>query len=100
MAKRTQSKNKPEKKFGQYPGGIGVAIWLNTIETDAGTRKVRSITISPRRYRDPDTGDWKDAASYRPGDVPALIFGLQKALEFIYTEPIPGQEQDDDEAPF
>ncbi len=93
--------NRPEKKIGPYPGGIGVAIWLNTIETDDGPRKIRSITVSPRRYRDPETGEWKDAPSYRPGDLPALIFALQKAQEYVYTTPIPGQqEEQEQEVPF
>lgn len=39
----------PEKKIGPFAGGIGVAVWLNTIENDdGGTRKDRSITLSPR----------------------------------------------------
>ena len=46
----------PELKIGPYPGGIGVAIWLNTVDTDHGPRKFRSITISPRRYRDSESG--------------------------------------------
>jgi hypothetical protein len=63
MAKSTASAAKrtpPEKKFGPFAGGIGVAIWLNTVETERGPRQTRSITISPRRYRDPETGEWKD----------------------------------------
>ena len=96
MPQRTQPQkavNRPEKKFGPYPGGIGVAVWLNTIQTDNGPRKVRSLTVAPRRYRDPESGEWKDAPSYRPGDLPALIFALQKAQEFCLTEPIPGEEE-------
>jgi hypothetical protein len=89
----------PEKKIGPYPGGIGVAVWLNTIETDEGLRRqIRSITISPRRYRDPDSGQWRDSPSFRPGDLPALIFALQKAQEFIYTSPIPGEDGDHEQA--
>lgn len=49
--------NRPAKKFGLYPGGIGVAVWLNTIETQDGPRKVRSITIAPRRYRAKKSGE-------------------------------------------
>lgn len=89
--------NRPEKKFGPYPGGIGVAVWLNTIETQHGSKKVRSVTISPRRYRDSKTGEWRDATSFRVGDLPALIFGLQKALEHSITSPLPG-ENDGQEA--
>lgn len=103
MPKSDQSagaRNRPEKKIGPF-GGIGVAIWLNEIETDDGTRQLRSITIQPRRYRDPETGEWKDAGSYRPGDLPALIFSLQKALEYVYTTPLPGPEESaDDETAF
>ncbi len=95
---RTQ--NRPEKKIGPYPGGIGVAIWLNTIDTPDGTRQIRSITISPRRYRDQQTGEWKDAGSYRPTDLPALLFALTKAQEYCYTTPLPGQGNADDEPPF
>jgi hypothetical protein len=103
MSKGTQSKksaNRPEASFGPYPGGISVAVWLNEVQTDGGTRKIRSITLSPRRYRDSKTGEWKDATSYRSADIPCLLFGLQKALEFIYTTPIPGQEDADGEVPF
>lgn len=84
---------KPEKKIGPFLGGIGAAIWLNTIETENGPRQVRSISLSPRRYRDSQTGEWKDAGSYRPGDLPALIYALQKAQEFCFTEPLPGEEE-------
>ncbi len=81
----------PEKKFAV--GGIGVAIWLNTIDSDDGsTKSFRSLTIAPRRYQDRQTGAWRDSASFNPGDLPALIFILSKAQEFIFTTPLPGQE--------
>ena len=86
------AKQRPEHKIGPYPGGIGIAIWVNTIQTDNGPRKVRSITVSPRRYRDAETGEWKDAGSYQPGDLPALIFALNKAQDFIYSNPLNGPE--------
>ena len=92
MPKRTpppRTPHPPEKKIGPYPGGIGVAIWLNTVETDGGKRQIRSVTISPRRYRDPESGEWRDSPSFRPGDLPALIFALQKAQEYVYTSPLP-----------
>ena len=101
MPEGRNATNRPEKKIGPYSAGIGVAVWLNTIETDQGSKKVRSITISPRRYRDPESGEWKDAPSFRPMDLPALIFALQKAQEYVYTTPIPGQEEEaKEETPF
>lgn len=92
----TRSKdNQPEMKIGPLPGGLGVAIWSNTVETDNGPRKVRSITFSPRRYRDAKTGEWKDSPSYQAGDIPALIFALQKAQEHIFLNPISNDDRTD-----
>ena len=92
----SRSANRPENKIGPFPGGVGVAIWLNTVQTDEGSRKIRSITLSPRRYRDPKTGEWKDSTSFQTGDIPALIFALQKAQEFVYTHPLGKNEEADD----
>ncbi len=101
MAKKSKPQARaakgPEKKIGPFAGGIGVAIWINTIETDDATKKVRSITIAPRRYRDSESGEWKDASSYRPADLPALIFALQKAQEYCYQTPLPGEQNTSDE---
>jgi hypothetical protein len=87
----TKPKRLPEKKIGPFNAGIGACVWLNTIETDNGSRTVRSITINPRRYFDRETNEWKDAASYNPADLPALIFALQKAQEYCYETVLPGQ---------
>jgi hypothetical protein len=76
----------PEQKFGPYSNGIGVAIWLN--ETNDGQRQFRSITISHRRYQDPTSGKWKDAKSFQPGDLPALMFALRQAQEYIIQHPL------------
>jgi hypothetical protein len=81
----------PEKKIGPFAGGISVAIWLNTAETDDGPRTFRSITLSPCRYLDRETGEWKDAISYNPGDLPALIYSLTKAQEYVFETPLPDQ---------
>jgi hypothetical protein len=89
----------PEAKFGPFPGGISVAVWLNTIQTADGPRKTRSITISPRRYRDDKTGEWRDAGSFRPGDIPTIAFALAKAQEYLFTTPIPDREDADGQEP-
>jgi hypothetical protein len=69
----------PERKWGPFHGGVGVAVWLNRVETDDGPRYYRSVTIAPRRFRDKQTGEWKDAGSLRSTDLPALVLGLEKA---------------------
>ena len=43
--------NRPELKIGPFQGGIGVAVWLNEIQTEAGTKLIRSITLSPLRVQ-------------------------------------------------
>lgn len=70
----------PEKKFGPYAGGVGVAIWINDVQGDDGkTRKMRSIKLAPRRYRDRETGEWRDRKAYFASDLPALLLALQKS---------------------
>ena len=82
----------PEHKIGPLAGGIGVVIWLNTVESKDGPKQFRSITIAPRRYQDRETGAWKDATSFNPSDLPALLFALQKAQEYVFTTALPGPE--------
>ncbi len=82
-----QSRRPPEKKFGPFHAGIGVANWLN--EAEDGERQFRSIAIAPRRYYDRDRKQWKDAGSYQPADVPALIYALQLAQAYCFETPLP-----------
>ena len=67
-----------EIKVGPFRDGIGVAVWLNEIQTEQG-QQTRSITIAPRRYLDQKTGEWEDAKSFRPGELSALIIALDVA---------------------
>src|SRR5205085_4730029 len=85
----------PELKIA-FQGGGGVAGWLNEVQTETGPTMIRSITLAPRRYRDRKTGEWKDSKSYRPGDLTALILGLEKAREHCLMRPLPGESSEDD----
>ena len=86
----------PEKKIGPFASGIGIAIWLNESHGEDGSpRQFRSITVNPRRYFDRESNQWKDATSYQQSDLPALIFAMQKALEYCYQTPVPGHEDGD-----
>ena len=79
-SKRTTTVPKrPEKKYGPFHGGVGLAVWLNQVQGDDGPRYFRSVTINARRYRDKTTGEWRDGGSLRATDIPALILGLEKA---------------------
>ena len=88
---------RPERKIGPFHAGLGVAIWLNSVETERGTRFFRSITIAPRRYRDAATGIWKSATSFRPGDLTTLTLALAEAHRYVTSTPLPGQAMDGDE---
>lgn len=93
-ANGSRQPRQPEKKIGPFAGGVGVAIWLNQIELqDGGSRMVRSITVAPRRYFDKESNQWKDAGSYNPSDLPALIFALTQAQAYCYTVPLPGESE-------
>jgi hypothetical protein len=96
-AARDRAAHPPEKKIGPFAGGVGVAIWRNRVETDNGPREIRSISIAPRRYQDRKTGEWRDSGSYRPQDLPALIFALSKAQEYVFTTPLAREPGEDDE---
>jgi hypothetical protein len=82
---------RPEKKIAPYGNGLGVAIWINEIESEGGARLVRSITINPKRYFNRDTGEWQDSGSLNIADIPAVIAVLQKAFDFCVSTPITGQ---------
>lgn len=97
-AKRATSRPRyPEKKWGPFHGGVGLAVWLNEVQTTAGPRFFRSVTVQPRRYRDKKTGIWKDAMSLRPTDLPALMLAMEAAVAFIAHTPLPGQAIEDEE---
>jgi hypothetical protein len=87
----------PEKKWGPFHGGVGLAVWLNEVETDNGPKYFRSITVTPRRYRDKKTGEWKDAASLRPTDLPALVLAMEAAVLFCQQTPLPGQPAEEEQ---
>src|SRR2546426_32045 len=87
---------RPEKKWGPFPGGVGVAVWLNEVETEQGKRFFRNISIAPRRYRDSKTGEWEDSGSFRPQDLGVLLLALEAAQAFIATTPLPGRPADEE----
>jgi hypothetical protein len=82
----------PERKWGPFHAGVAVCVWLNEVETAEGIRFYRSITISPRRYRDPKNHEWKDAGSLRPADLPSLILALSAAHQYVVDTPLPGEQ--------
>ena len=87
---------RPEKKYGPFHGGVGLAIWLNQVAGETGPRFFRSVTIAPRRYLDPKTGHWMDSSSFRATDMPALILALESAHAYMTNTPLPGDAAEED----
>jgi hypothetical protein len=100
MSKNKRAATEPRRpvhKIGPFHNGIGIAIWMNRVETEHGPRCFRSITVNARRYRDAKTGEWKDAASYRPVDLATLELAIAQARQYLATVPLPGQPVEGDE---
>lgn len=87
----------PEKKYVPFHGGVSLAIWLNEVETDEGTRFYRTVTLQGRRFRDRKTGEWRDAKSFRATDLPAVMLSIDAALAFMQNTPLPGQPAEAEE---
>ncbi len=93
---REPRKRFPEKKYGPFHGGVGLAIWMNEVETKFGIRYFRSVSLQPRRYLDRKTGQWMDAKSLRPTDIPALILAMEAAQHYMASTPLPGPAVEED----
>lgn len=94
---QAKPKQLPIFKIGPLSGGISVAVWNNEIEGEGGEiRIVRGISISPRRYLDRKSGEWRSTNSFRPNDLSAIIMALQKAQEYCITTPSQGEHSMDD----
>src|ERR1700674_1794721 len=96
-AKRAKNEPRyPEKKWGPFAGGSGVAVWLNRFQTENGIRYARSITFALRRFRDRKTDEWRDGA-YRSIDLPALLLAIQAAHDYCLSTPLPGEPAEQEE---
>jgi hypothetical protein len=72
--------NYPERQF-KARGGISSAIWRTQTTKNGRTFDKFSIKVQ-KRYKDPETGEWKGSELYLfPSEVPALVAVVQRALE-------------------
>lgn len=74
------STNRPVKEF--CVRNLSLAIWQNEGTRDGRPVTLHSVTVN-KRYRDPDTNEWKDSNSFFPDDLPRLRLLLDKAYEHI-----------------
>lgn len=108
MSQSQPKKNPPEKKITPVPNGVSAVIWLNQVDSDNGPPRVfRSITIETRRYFDRKANEWKSSPSISPTDLPILVYALEQARDYVFSEPLPGQGSaaarepgDDEDVPY
>jgi len=74
---------KPEKTF--RAGACSASVFLNERKTHDGTVKLPSVAFQCR-YRDDQSGEWKDASSMSPNEVARSLVVLQQALEYCWLE--------------
>jgi len=60
-------------------------VFLNERKTQDGTVELPSVAFQCR-YRDDQTGEWKDASSMSPNEVARALVVIEKALEFCWVE--------------
>lgn len=89
-----QPGRRPAKKFSFGGFGPSISVWHNTRDTTNGPRITRTITVSGSRYRDPQSGDWKEAA-LKPEDISAVIFLLKDCERWLAEVPVPSADNDD-----
>ena len=69
-------RKKPVK--GWRIGGICLDVWSNYISTQAGDIEVFRFSLR-KRYKDKQTGEWKDTNSYRINDLPKVALLCTRA---------------------
>ncbi len=65
-------------------GQITASVWVNEQESNGQTFKIPSVTIR-KSYTDQQTGEWKEASSFKGADLPKLQIVLEKAYEYCVT---------------
>ena len=76
-----QAPQKPVKEIRAI-GGITAAIWRNQKQDGERTVVQHSVRIQ-KRYRDSNTGEWKNSDYFFPSDLAKLMLVTQKAYEFV-----------------
>lgn len=76
----TQANDRPIREFRSR--GLKVAVWENQTEQDGQTVVQHSLTTQ-KRYRDRQTGEWKDSSTLFPDDILRMARLLERAYDWI-----------------
>ena len=83
--------NKPKKTY--RAGACSASVFLNERKTAEGTVRLPSVAFACR-YRDEESGEWKDASSMSPNEVARSLVVLQQALQYCWVELEEARRQD------
>lgn len=89
---KTPKANMPKAKF--RIGAITATVWENKGQTKEGKEFINKSVALKRSYKDAK-GEWQETDSYKQNDIPKAILALQKAYEFLATEPKATTEEED-----
>ncbi len=79
----------PVTKF--RAGAVSCALWENKANVNGRNITIVKATVE-RRYKDND-GTWKSTGSYGRGDIPLVVFCLQKAFGYMLEERSLGDDE-------
>lgn len=77
---KPQDSQQPVKEF--RVGGISTSVWSNESEKDGRIVRRYSVRLK-KRYRDRQSGEWKDSDYLFTDDLPRARLVLDKAYEYV-----------------
>ena len=81
MSQSSSSQRKPEKVF--RVGFVSASVFAHNVETDDGTRTIRSVSIQ-KRYKDGD--EVKYTSSFNLAEMPQALRVMQLAQAHVESE--------------
>lgn len=80
--------HKPAAMFS-YPVAAGTyiqaSVWARTVTTNSGTFVTHDVSVR-KRWKDPQTGEWKSLYNFRGSELYALNYAIQRAMAWIMDQ--------------
>ena len=73
-----ETPQRPEQTF--RIGGLRAVVWHNTVQTEEGTVRRRSVQVE-KRYK-ASTGEFKSTNSFSPSELGAVLAVVKSALDY------------------
>ena len=86
-----QEPNRPVAEF-RIGGTTTASVWENTVQQGENTVVRRSVQLQKRYFCKSDQ-EWKTSKSLYANDIPRAVLALQRAYEWIMTQPRNGDTE-------